>query len=109
MRRRPNKLLRPSSVRWLWFAQAAVALAGCGSGCDGERKKPVEQPRPPNGSGAGSATDAGPPGAPGAPDRSSASVGFLDAPPGALDPLFRSLDAAERRDPNGRALLVFFG
>jgi lysophospholipase L1-like esterase len=94
---------------WLWFAPAAVVLAGCGSGCDGERKKPIEQPRQPSGPGSGSAGDAGAPGTPGAPDRPPASAGFLDAPPGTLEPLFRSLDAAERRDPNGRALLVFFG
>lgn len=93
----------------LWLAHAAIALAGCGSGCDGERGKPVA-PRPPLGSGAagsGDAADAGTP-APG-PEEMPASLGALDAPAGTLDALFRSLDAAERRDPNGRALLVFFG
>ena len=98
---------RSRPIRSLWFAQAAIALAGCGSGCDGERVKPPVEPRPPIGSGAPVAVDDA--GAPAIPDEPAASAGFLHAPPGTLDLLFRSLDAAERRDPNGRALLVFFG
>ncbi len=101
----------PRVVRWLWLAQAAIVLAGCGSGsgCDGERGKPPAQPRPPNGSELGSAGDPGGAGSAGRPDEPPPGVGFLDAPPGTLDPLFRALDAAERRDPSGRTLFVFFG
>jgi lysophospholipase L1-like esterase len=98
-----------SSIRSLWFAQAAIVLAGCGSGCDGERGKPPVEPRPPLGTAAGSTGDAGAPDPAGAAEPTPSSAGFLDAPPGTLEPLFRAFDAAERHDPNGRALLVFFG
>lgn len=93
-------------MRSLWFAQAAIVLAGCGSGCDGERGKPPVEPRVPGGSAALLAGDAA---GPVSPEEPPAAAGFLHTPPGTLDALFRSLDAAERRDPNGRALLVFFG
>jgi lysophospholipase L1-like esterase len=89
-----------------WVAPLAIALAGCGSGCDGERGKPPESPRIPQGSGAAPA-DAGIGDAPDEPP--PAASRFLDAPPGTLDALFRAFDAAERRDPNGRVLAVFFG
>ncbi len=92
--------MRPSPV----LAAAAIALAGCGSGGDGDRGKPPVEPRPRVGSGS-----AGAPADGGAPEEPPASAGFLHVPPGALDALFRGLDAAERRDPNGRVLLVFFG
>ncbi|HSK04635.1 MAG TPA: GDSL-type esterase/lipase family protein [Kofleriaceae bacterium] len=94
-------------VRSAWLAQAAmaIALAGCGSVCDGERGKPPVAPRPPNGSAPVPGGDAAGPVGPEEP----AASGFLDAPAGSLDPLFRALDAAERRDPSGRVLLVFFG
>jgi hypothetical protein len=93
-----------------WFAPLAIALAGCsgGSGCDGERAKPPETPRTRTGSGAQVP----------APDAAvrvptdepvPASAGYLDAPRGALDALFRALDAAERRDHNGRVLVAVFG
>jgi len=59
--------LRPSSVRTLWLVQAAIALAGCGSGCDGERAKPPRPPRPPVDPAAGSG-DGGVPGLSVAPD-----------------------------------------
>lgn len=103
-------MARRSSVRTLWLAQAAVALAGCGSGsgCDGERGKPPVEPRPPIGPFPVPAVDAGAATSQ-LPDEPPPSAGFLHVPPGALDHLFRSLDAAERRDPNGRALIVFFG
>jgi lysophospholipase L1-like esterase len=100
-------MARPS-IGTLWFVQAAIALAGCGSGsgCDGERGKRLVPPRPQLGS---AEAPAGEVPAPPAPEEPPRSAGFLDAPPGALDPLFRALDAAERRDPAGRALLLFFG
>ncbi|HWO17139.1 MAG TPA: GDSL-type esterase/lipase family protein [Kofleriaceae bacterium] len=99
----------PRSVRRLWLAQTAIVLAGCGggSGCDGERGKPPIEPRPPTGSNAGAGS--GGASEPKPPDEVPASIGFLDAPAGTLEPLFRALDAAERRDPSGRTLLVFFG
>lgn len=100
-------MARRRPVRRLWLAHAAIALAGCGSGCDGERGKPPAQPRPPGGS-AGAPGDGGGTG-PASPEEAPASAGFLHAPRGSLDALFRALDAAERRDPGGRALLVFFG
>jgi lysophospholipase L1-like esterase len=98
------------SMRRLWLAQTAIVLAGCGSGsgCDGERGKPPVEPRPPNGSSVGSGSDDGASALPPA-DEVPPSIGYLDAPPGTLDPLFRALDAAERREPSGRTLLVFFG
>src|SRR6187402_1285693 len=101
-------MVGPRAVRRLWLAHAAIVLAGCGSGsgCDGERGKPPEQPRPPNGSGLGSAGDPAGAGSAQRPDEPSSATGFLDMPPGTLDPLFRTLEAAERRDPGGRTLLV---
>jgi lysophospholipase L1-like esterase len=97
-------MARRRPARSLWFAQAAIVLAGCGSGCDGERGKPPVEPRPPIGSaslGAGAAPQTS--------DEPRAEAGFLHVPRGALDALFRALDAAERRAPDGRTLLVFFG
>ncbi|HEU0029543.1 MAG TPA: GDSL-type esterase/lipase family protein [Kofleriaceae bacterium] len=78
-----------------------LAAAGCGSGCDGERLKPPDAPRAPlaHGDAPAADLDAG----------AAAGLGFLDAPAGTLDPLFASLSAAERQDPSGRALLLFFG
>jgi hypothetical protein len=82
----------------------AIVLGGCGSGCDGERIKPPVDPR---GSSGMLVDGAAPPG-----DAETAIAlgsGFLDVAPGSLDGLFKSLDAAERGDANGRALLLFFG
>jgi len=80
------------------------ALAGCGSGCDGERRRLLDTPRPPPVIG-----DAGVAIAP-APDAAIAPpIGYLDAPPGSLDPLFTGLASAERGDPMGRVLWLVFG
>ena len=78
------------------------ALAGCGSGCDGERRKLLDTPHAPR-----AVADAGVVISP-APDAAPA-VGFLDAPTGSLDPLFTGLASAERGDPAGRVLWLFFG
>jgi lysophospholipase L1-like esterase len=80
----------------LWLG-LAVALVGCGAGCDGERAQKTTAPRP-----SVDATHAGVSDTP-------SSLGSLDAPPGSLDALFRSLAAAERGDPTARTLLLFFG
>jgi len=86
----------------------AIALAGCGSGCDGERQKPPDTPHPQvavdHGGDAGVA-EALPPVDGGTVFR----PGFLDMPQGSLDQLFGSLAAAERGDPNARVLWLFFG
>lgn len=85
----------------------ALALLGCNVGCDGERIPP-KPPKTPlatpgeagldraQGSGSGDAVGAHTP-------------GFLDAPGVTLDHLFAAWDAAERREPAGRALMLFFG
>ncbi len=80
-----------------------LAVAGCGSGCDGERLKPPAPPRSP----IARPTDAGMPTDPEV--RDVAITGFLDAPRGSLDMLHISLAAAERSDPAGRVLFLFFG
>ncbi len=88
------------------------ALVGCGSGCDGERAQKVNPPRVP-----GSAAAAVPwtqalveNAVPGDAEPAAPRVlGALDAPPGSLDGVFTGLDAAERHDPSGRVLLLFFG
>jgi lysophospholipase L1-like esterase len=87
------------------------ALAGCGSGCDGEHRKPPEAPRLPH------VPDdaAGPAVAPPPDGALTVAAGFLDAPPASLDALFTGLAAAERSDrgdrtdPAGRVLWLFFG
>ena len=77
------------------FALACV-LAGCGSGCDGDRRKLLDTPHPPRVVGdAAPAATAEPP-ADAAP---AVATGFLDAPGGSLDALFAGLAAAERSDP----------
>jgi len=108
------------------------ALAGCGSGCDSERRKLIDTPHPPAAPGdAGGAT--APPGGDGRDVRDArdagiaaaiaAAPGFLDAPAGSLEPLFVGLAAAERAradradhrgaaeqlDPAARVLWLFFG
>jgi lysophospholipase L1-like esterase len=107
------------------------ALAGCGSGCDGDHHKLLDTPHPPRASApgdAGAAASAGPtasatpPGAAGAAGAAAAAGSYLDAPPGSLDPLFVGLAAAERMrdtaaddrsephgEPMGRVLWLFFG
>jgi lysophospholipase L1-like esterase len=106
-------------------ALALVALAGCGSGCDGERRR-LGAPRPPvaapTDAGAGSAIAAAPDDAATGAAIASTAPGYLDAPPGSLDSLFVGLAAAERaraeradhpgtelHDPAGRVLWLFFG
>jgi lysophospholipase L1-like esterase len=83
---------------------ALLLVAGCGSGCDGERAKPPEIPRQPVIADAGvvaPASDAGP--------EVPVSQGYLDAPRGAMDHLYKALAAAEQTEPTARVLLVFFG
>lgn len=84
----------------------AVLLLGCSGGCDGERLPPPKTPTVSSGSAADAAVAIATP-----PDAASepAMPGFLDAPPGTLDRLFEGLAAAERKEPAGRALLLFFG
>ena len=86
------------------LATGAIALVGCGSGCDGERaKRPIEPQPTSHVSGDGGLVS-------GVDDAGVVIVpGFLDAPPGTLDPLWRSLAAAEAGDPTGRTLMLFFG
>jgi hypothetical protein len=85
----------------------AAALFGCHA-CDGERTQRPVKPHPPVPEpmldGAVTASDGMVPDAP-LPE----THGFLDAPPGTLDQLFIGLAAAERKDPSGRVLLLFFG
>jgi lysophospholipase L1-like esterase len=90
----------------LCAAGATIALLGCGSGCDGERAKPPAQPRATIAAMIGDAgvvpteVDGGAPAVP---------TGSLDAPAGSLDGLFAGLAAAEKGDPTGRTLMLFFG
>ena len=87
----------------LW-AGLALALVGCQIGCDGERAKGTQQPRPPDPivpGDAGVAAIVEPP--------IALPTGYLDAPAGTLDGLFTGLAAAEHGDANGRALVLFFG
>jgi len=86
------------------------ALAGCGSGCDGEHRRPPEQPRPAR------TPDDAPTTAttatteqPHAPAAAAVAPGFLDAPRGSLDGVFGGLASAERADPGARVLWLFFG
>src|SRR3569623_169149 len=86
------------------------ALAGCGSGCDGERSQ-KSTARPPDvlvrESQAGGSTAR-----PGEAEGGVAlpvTSGLLDAPPGTLDGRFTGLDAAEKRDPAGRGDIAMFG
>ena len=84
-----------------------VLLLGCSGGCDGDRLPSPKSPSTIAGSGA---EDAGAIAT--APDAAQASMempGFLDAPPGSLDRWFEVLAAAERKEPRGRALALFFG
>jgi lysophospholipase L1-like esterase len=91
-------------------AAIVLALVGCGSGCDSARASKVAPPRTPIvGSGvegsAAVATSAAPP----IDAEYPHSLSFLDAPTGTLDSLFAGLAAAERSEPNGRVLMLFFG
>lgn len=86
---------------------SAALLLGCSGGCDGERLPSPKTPTPVAGSGA--LPDAQAAVATGDATVDSAVPGFLDAPPGTLDRWFEVLAAAERREPQGRALAVFFG
>jgi lysophospholipase L1-like esterase len=81
------------------------ALACCGSGCDGERRKLLDTPRTPR-----APEDAAVVVSPGDGAVAPADfLDFLDAPAGSLDALFTGLAAAERGDPTGRVLWLFFG
>lgn len=87
----------------------ACALAGCGSGCDGDRRKLVDTPYPPRAPGDAQVVITTPP-ADAALARPPPS--YLDVPEGSLDTLFTGLAAAERgdpRDPASRVLWLFFG
>jgi lysophospholipase L1-like esterase len=87
----------------------ALSLAGCGISCDGERAKGVSAPAPGSAAaivelgsnGSAIATTSSP--------EVARASGYLDAPAGTLDALFGGLAAAEKSDPNGRALVLFFG
>lgn len=81
---------------------AALALIGCEVGCDGDRMPAPQQPKPPESRVTAAGTG----------DRITSDgvrTGYLDAPTGSLDHLFTMLAAAERSEPNARALLMFFG
>src|ERR1700733_2046306 len=83
-----------------------IALAGCQSGCDGERSA---HPTPPHelavhDAAAGAIAIGGD-----ANLELARAPGFLDAPAGSLDALDSGLATAERGDAAGRVLLLFFG
>jgi hypothetical protein len=80
-----------------------AALAGCGSGCDGERATKPTAPHP-----AEPVTGAAVP-APEVDAGLPETIGFLDAAPGTLDGLNTALAAAERGDPSGRVDILLFG
>lgn len=81
------------------------ALAGCGSGCDGERRKPPRSPQPSRVPDDAAVATVEP-----VPDGAIATLpGFLDTPAQSLDALFVGLAAAERGDPTARVLWLFFG
>jgi lysophospholipase L1-like esterase len=91
------------------FALVSV-LAGCGSGCDGERRRPPGVPRPPHAERApDDATAVAPATVPPPGNAAVPPLSFLDAPGGSLDALFTGLAAAERSDPGARVLWLFFG
>jgi lysophospholipase L1-like esterase len=79
--------------------------AGCGSGCDGERARPPEVPRVPITAGdAGVALVENPDGG-----VAEVQTGFLDAPRGTMEHLYKALASAETKEPTARVLMVFFG
>jgi lysophospholipase L1-like esterase len=91
------------------FVVAAIAaLAGCGSGCDGERAQKSTAPKPPD-VGATSSTGVAVLQAPEDAGTLPVTIGFLDAQPGTLDNLFTALAAAEKGDPGGRVDIAIFG
>jgi len=102
-------------MRLTSFVFAMVStLAGCGCGCDGERRKPPEPPHAPS-----VPTDATTAALALAPDAAPAvPLSFLDAPGTSLEALFTGLAAVERAEraehtehtePAGRVLWLFFG
>jgi lysophospholipase L1-like esterase len=101
--------MQRSSALVLAFA-LAFALLGCGSGCDGERAQKVSPPHAPTAEPAlpGSAAVAAMPSFP-VETEYPHSIGFLDTPAGTLDQFFAGLAAAERAEPSGRVLMLFFG
>jgi len=83
---------------------AALALLGCEVGCDGERPAP-QNPQPPlplavRDGGSDATVE---------PSVDPLLQGFLDAPAGTLANLYERLDAAEHKEPNARANVIFFG
>jgi lysophospholipase L1-like esterase len=95
-------------MRHTSFAFVLVAaLAGCGSGCDGERYKPPSSPHVSRVPDDAAVAEPGRAGA--IPSSIPSSLGFLDARAGSLDALFAGLAAAERGDPAARVLWLFFG
>ena len=84
----------------------AVALLGCETGCDGDRGPGPQTPRTP---GPVTLEDARVETTTDASITSDPRTGYLDAPAGTLEHLFTALAAAERKDPNARARVVFFG
>jgi lysophospholipase L1-like esterase len=91
---------------------AVVMLAGCGSGCDGERGQKVQSPSTvsPGATGVPAATtmtgsESAVPGEPELPR----VPGALDAPAGSLDGFYAGLAAAEKGDATARVDVVFFG
>src|ERR1043165_5904217 len=85
---------------------ALLLVAGCGS-CDGKSQKPPELPKQPVGVTDGGVveTDGG-----GAVEVPEPQTGYLVAPKGTLEMLFKGLAAAEKSDTtSGRVLLLFFG
>jgi len=98
---------RPATARFVPAAPRAAVLGvlvhlGCnGAGVDAGPRGPVTPEAAPP----AAIADAGPD------DAADAAGGgsYLVAPLGTLDPLFTALDRAERGDPDGRVLLVFFG
>lgn len=92
-------------TRTLSALAACVLLLGCSGGCDGDRLPSPNTPKQPSDAAGGetalgtASSDAGAVGQP----------GYLDAPAGTLDRWFEVLAAAERGEPQGRALALFFG
>src|SRR5690349_20571246 len=88
-----------------------LPLAGCSTGCDGERAQKVSTPHvvSPGTTGQPAVVEMQPPAPPATVELPPVPPGALDAPPGSLDGLYSGLAAAERGDPTARVDVVFFG